>query len=172
MKNNISFIYSINSKKTQLNTVKLYIYFLFSSQKKQVLLLITLALLSGLIPSIDSLFLQNITDSIEAYSDKALSTVNLPTLLFKWVIIYALWWESLNILWRVYDYLYLKAMPKIKAHVTDEFYNYVQYHSHEFFQSNLAGDITNRISEASRSIEMVFAYINESIVRKLSVLIL
>ena len=171
MKNNISFIDSINSRKTQLNTFKLYKHFLFSSQKRQVVSLITLALLTGLIPSIDSLFLQNITDSIEAYSDKALLNVDLPTLLFKWVIIYALWWESLNILWRVYDYLYLKAMPKIKAHVTDEFYDYVQYHSHEFFQSNLAGDITNRISEASRSIEMVFAYINESIVRKLSVLI-
>ncbi len=171
MKNNISFIGSVNSKKTQLSTFKLYKYFIFSSQKKQVVALIALALLTGLVPSIDSLFLQNITDSIEAYSDKELSNINLPTLLFKWVIIYALWWEGLNVLWRVYDYLYLTAVPKIKAHVTDEFYDYVQYHSHEFFQSNLAGDITNRISEASRSIEMVFAYVNEAIVRKLSVLI-
>jgi len=171
MKDNISFIHSLNSNKTQLNTFKLYKHFLFSSQKKQVLSLIILALLTGLIPSIDSLFLQNITDSIEAYSDKDLSNIDLPSLLFKWVIIYALWWEGLNVLWRVYDYLYLKAIPKIRAHVYDEFYDYVQYHSHEFFQSNLAGDITNRISEASRSIEMIFAYINESIIRKLSVLI-
>jgi ATP-binding cassette subfamily B protein len=171
MKNDISFIKSINCGKTTLSPYKLYKHFIFSNQRVMVLSLVILSLLTGLIPSIDSLFLQKITDSIEAYSDKELSTVDLPTLLFKWVIIYGLWWEGLNSLWRVYDYLYLKAMPKIKAYVTDEFYDYVQYHSHEFFQSNLAGDISNRISEAARSIEMVFAYINETIVRKLSVLI-
>ncbi|PCJ29415.1 MAG: multidrug ABC transporter ATP-binding protein [Rickettsiales bacterium] len=153
------------------STLRKCAYFLFRKQKLQSLFLVFLIVLSGIIPSVDSLFLQNITDAIEGFSDKDLQQTNLVEMLFKWVIIYALWWEGLNILWRVYDYAYLKIMPKIKAQVIDEFYDHIQHHSHEFFQNNLAGDISNRITEASRSLEMVFAFANEKIIRKLSVIL-
>ena len=144
---------------------------IFLLLKKLIVTMVVLSLLIGLVPSMDSILLQHITDSIESYSDQDLASVDLPSILFKWVIIYAVWWEALNSLWRLYDYLYLKVMPKIKASVIDDFYDYVQHHSHEFFQTNLAGDITNKISEASRSIEMVFAYTNETVIRKISVLV-
>lgn len=146
------------------------IYFLFRKQKLQVSLLVLLIILIGIAPSIDSLFLQNITDQIESYSDEEMGQMNLASVLFKWVIIYALWWEALNGLWRLYDYAYLKIMPKIKAQVIDEFFNYIQYHDHAFFQNTLAGDISNRITEAARSLEMAFAYANESIIHKLAML--
>ncbi|MDG1437178.1 MAG: ABC transporter ATP-binding protein [Rickettsiaceae bacterium] len=147
------------------------IYFLFRKQKLQVSLLVLLIILIGIAPSIDSLFLQNITDQIEYYSDEEMGRINLASVLFKWVIIYALWWEALNGLWRLYDYAYLKIMPKIKAQVIDEFFNYIQYHDHAFFQNTLAGDISNRITEAARSLEMAFAYANERIIHKLAMLL-
>ena len=89
------------------------------------------------------------TDSIESYSDEDLENINLISIIFKWVIIYGVWWESQNAILRLYDYAYLKIMPKIKAQVIDEIYNYIQFHSHDYFQKNLAGDIANRITEAS-----------------------
>ncbi|GAB4166195.1 MAG: ABC transporter ATP-binding protein [Rickettsiaceae bacterium] len=171
MTNHISSLKSFEPNKSLSGLLKIYRHFIFHKPRKHVILLIVIAIVTGLIPAIDSLFLQNITDSIEAYSDQDIVNVDLVAVMFKWVFIYALWWEGLNTTWRLYDYLYLTAMPRIKAHVTDDFYNYVQYHSHEYFQTNLAGDITNRITEAARSIEMIFAYVNEKIVRKLSVLI-
>jgi len=145
-------------------------YFLFGKQKWQVFGLILIITISGLTTSIDSILLQKLTDQIEQYST-TYDGSNFAFSLFKFILIYALWWESLNILWRLYDYLYLKAMPLIKADVTEQLYDYVQHHSHSFFQKNLAGDLTSRITEGARSIEMVFAYINEMIIRKLAVII-
>lgn len=147
--------------------VRLMMYFL-GTQKAWITALIFLSILTGAIPAIDSLLLKNIINTIESFEDDMAK--DLSSNLLIWAIIYALWWESINIIWRLVDYLYLRAMPKIKGRVLEEFYNYTQYHSHKFFQDNLAGHITNRIVEASRSLEMVFANFNEKIVRKISVI--
>lgn len=145
-------------------------YFLFRTHKWKVLTMIFIIILSGLTASIDSILLQNLTDQVEKYSNLHNGN-NFTFSLFKFILIYALWWEFLNILWRMYDYIYLKTIPLIKAEVTEELYDYVQHHSHSFFQRNLAGDLTSRITEGARSIEMIFAYINEKIIRKVSVII-
>lgn len=150
--------------------LKQCISFLFKRQKIKLLSLVLIIIFVGLIPSIDSIFLQQLTDSIESYSDEDLENINLISIIFKWVIIYGVWWESQNAILRLYDYAYLKIMPKIKAQVIDEIYNYIQFHSHDYFQKNLAGDIANRITEASRSLEMIFAYMNEKIIRKLAII--
>ena len=156
-------------KKPLFPILKQIFFFLFSKEKKKIIALIFLISIAGLIPSVDSIFLQKITDLIESYTDE--NILSMPANLFKWAIIYALWWESLNILWRSYDYIYIKAIPNIKAQVIGRLYNYVQFHDQQFFQENLTGDITNRVTEASRSIEMIFAYFNEKILRKVAVLI-
>ena len=161
---------SCYSEKSLKIILRQCISFLFKEQKFKLLSLIFIIILAGLIPSIDSIFLQQLTDTIEAYSDESLKNINLVSAIFKWVIIYGLWWESQNAIWRLYDYAYLKVMPKIKAQIIDEMYNYVQFHSHDYFQKNLAGDIANRITEASRSLEMIFAYMNEKIIRKLAII--
>ena len=159
-----------SSKQSLFATLKKCWHFLFAKYPLGASSLVFIIILAGIAPSIDSIFLQKITDAIESYSNEDLETINLPAILFMWVVVYGLWWESLNILWRVYDYAYLKIMPKIKAQVIDELYSHIQYQGHGFFQSNLAGDLTSRITEASRSLEMVFAYANEKIVRKLAML--
>ena len=161
---------SCYSEKSLKIILRQCISFLFKEQKFKLLSLIFIIILTGLIPSIDSIFLQQLTDTIEAYSDESLKNINLVSAIFKWVFIYGLWWESQNAIWRLYDYAYLKIMPKIKAQIIDEMYNYVQFHSHDYFQKNLAGDIANRITEASRSLEMIFAYMNEKIIRKLAII--
>lgn len=159
-----------SSEKSLKKILRQCFNFSFKNQKLNLLSLVALIILTGLIPSIDSIFLQRLTDAIEKYSDEDLKKLNLISLTFKWVIVYGLWWETQNIMWRLYDYAYLKIMPKIKARVVDEMYNYIQFHSHNYFQKNLAGDISNRITEASRSLEMIFAYINEKIIRKLFII--
>lgn len=150
-------------------TLKQVCYFCFDKHKKCVMTLITLLIIIGIAPSIDGIFIQHLTDLIENYSDERAN--QLFSGVFKWAIIYVLWWESLNMLWRFYDFVYLKTMPKIKIQVVEEFFEYVSHHSHEFFQNNLAGDITNRITEASRSFEMVFHLFSEKILRRFAVVI-
>ena len=149
---------------------KIY-YFLFNQNKWKVISLIAIIFLSGATTSIDSLLLQKLTDQIEEYSNNTTQESNLATIIFKWIFIYAVWWETLNVTWLIYNYIYLKTFPKIKAQVIDELYDHVQHHSHAFFQGKLAGELTNRITEGARSLEMIFTHLNEDILRKFSVII-
>ncbi len=162
---------SHHSEKPLKPILKQCLRFLFNRQKFKLLILVFLIIIAGLAPSIDSIFLQQLTDAIESYSDTDIESIKLAPILFKWVFIYGIWWESQNILWRAYDYAYLKVMPKIKAQIIDEMYDYIQFHSHDYFQQNLAGDIANRITEASRSLEMIFAFTNEKIIKKLAIIV-
>jgi ATP-binding cassette, subfamily B, bacterial len=158
-------------KKPLIDTFKQCSKFLFKKQKIRILTLIFIVLIAGIIPSVDSVFLQQLTDAIEFYSDQDLKKINLISIIFQWVIIYGIWWESQNLIWRLYDYAYLKIMPQVKARVVDEIYNHIQFHSHDYFQKNLAGDIANRITESSRSLEMIFAYTNEKIIKRFAIII-
>jgi ATP-binding cassette, subfamily B, bacterial len=146
-------------------------YFIFTKEKKKVFALIFILILAGAIPSIDGILLQKLTDFIESFSDQNASDLSLPYNIFKWVLTYVIWWESLNILWRSYDYIYMKTLPKIKATVIDEFYNYIQHHGHDFFQNHLAGDISSRITDGSRALEMIYSYLHEKMLRKFAVIV-
>jgi ABC-type multidrug transport system fused ATPase/permease subunit len=166
-----SFLKTIADAQPARLSFLVYLYFIFHKERRYILILFVLSCLLGAVPSVDSVLLQHLTDNIEYYSDNNIFGSELVGLLFKWIFFYALWWELMNGMWRLYDYCYLKALPRVMAHVTDELYDYVQYHSHRFFQHNLAGNIANRISEASKSFEMIFAYVNEKVVKKTATLL-
>lgn len=150
------------------SSIRFFLFFL-KRDKIKALGLVALCIMLGLMPSIDSILLQKVINILESFGDHEASNVLGSIVL--WTLVYGGWWECINITWRSYDYLYLKTMPLIKGRILDEVYNYTQYHSHTFFQSNLAGHITNRITESSRSFEMIFAIIVEKIVHKLAVII-
>lgn len=122
-----------------------------------------------MIPTIDSILLKNITDLIESITDEQVKQI--PLLMISWACIYAIWWQTVNLIGRGYDYLYLKTIAVLKGKVIDELFNYTQHHHHRFFQNNLTGNITNRITDAARSFELFFAHINEQMIRKLSLMI-
>lgn len=128
-----------------------------------------LCIVMGMAPAIDSVLLKQIINLIESFSDH--EAKNLPAAMVFWTIFYALWWECINIFWRLYDYLYLKTMPYIKGQILDELYNYTQYHNHKFFQENLAGHIANCIKEGARSFEIILSTFGEKIVRKMAIII-
>jgi ABC-type multidrug transport system fused ATPase/permease subunit len=121
-----------------------------------------------MIPAVDSILLRKIIDLIESFGDDKAG--NLLSHMIFWAITYALWWEGINFTNRSYDYLYLKTMPIIKGKILDELYNYTQYHSHKFFQDNLAGHISNRITETARSFEMIVSIFGEKILRKTAII--
>jgi ATP-binding cassette subfamily B protein len=137
------------------------LFWLFISEKKiYVILMIIMISLGGLTISIDGILLKNIINTIS--NDSTSSFYNL----FPWIILYGVYWESLNILWRLYDYLYYSSVPYIKAKIIDFLFNYVQKHSHKFFMENLAGTISNKINDAARSFELCLALFIESFLRK------
>lgn len=150
------------------SSVQLFCYFL-SHQRARIIGLVLICIAAGASPAVNSILLQKITDLIGSVS--ASDVDKLSTSLLFWPIIYGVWAESQNLCWRVFDYLFLTTLPVIKGQIISELYNYTQHHSHKFFQNNLTGHITNRITEGARAFEMVFDTLFVKIVRKISVII-
>jgi len=49
-----------------------------------------------------------------------------------------------------YDYLILKLFPRFRSDIIEETHIYLQQHSYNFFQTNLAGTLSNKISDLSK----------------------
>lgn len=122
--------------------------------------LVLLTIFTGLVPTLDSILLKIIIDNL------ALNIKNSHYSLFWWAIIYALWWESINICYRIYNVLYLKFMPVLKGEIASDLYNQLQRYNHTFFQSIPSGQLSNYIMEAYRSIEMIYIMCTEKLLRK------
>jgi ATP-binding cassette subfamily B protein len=138
--------------KTELpNTSFKLILYLLTKQQWSLVFLCVVCILTGCIPSVDSILFKQLINTVESIEN----TEDTLGLLLPWAIYYALWWEVINIHWRAYDYFYLSSIPQLKASVIDNFYNYIQYHSNEFFQERMVGYISNRVTEAARSLEMI-----------------
>lgn len=131
----------------------------------KIVFLVLIAVCMGVCPCIDGILLKTIINSVEsASSGEVVSTI------FPLMFVYAIWWEVINVMYRVYDFVYMKTMPQIKGSVVDMFYAHVQYHSQTFFQQNMPGNISNRITEAAKSLEMILSTLNEKIIRKCAVI--
>lgn len=141
------------------------IRYLLSPFKLRLLCLLIIIAFVGAIPAIDSYLIKKIIDFVE--KNEGISGDNFYNSMIFWIAAYAIWWEVINWTWRLYDYFYLTSLPKIKANAITEFFGHTQHHSHRFFQSSLAGFITNRIVEASRSLEMIYSITSEKVIRKL-----
>jgi ATP-binding cassette subfamily B protein len=129
--------------------------------------LVTLAgiiLAIGIVPAIDSFLIKGALDTAAELQGK--NPEEIRSSMFVWIIAYPLFWESINIFWRLYDYTYLKTMTLIQERVAGDLFSYIQHHSNKFFQETLAGSIANRISEAARSVELVLAKALECLLRR------
>jgi len=151
----------INEK---LSLFRLITYF-FIKEKFKVCSLILLCMLWGCVPIIDNLILKSLVDSISN------NIGNVPNTIFKktisWAFIYFIWWETVNLSGRLYDYIYLKTLPSIVGNVVDNLANYTKFHSQRFFNENYVGDISQKISLSALAIEDLFAILIEQLLLKI-----
>ena len=135
----------------------------FKPHAFQIMILVVLMIALGTVPCMDSLLLKYFVDQATELSQS--NTTDFVSQMMIWAIFYGVWWELWNVVWRIYDYTYLKVIPQIKSTVIDNFFEYIQHHSYKFFQHNLAGYITDRIMQAFSASEAIFAKMNEIILR-------
>lgn len=58
-----------------------------------------------------------------------------------------------NLVWRLNNYAHLKILPALRADIIDETSNYIHHHSLRFFQDNLSGSVSNKISDLANNAE-------------------
>jgi ATP-binding cassette subfamily B protein len=141
----------------------------FIREKFKVISLILLCMLWGVIPAINSLLLKNLVDDVS--NDIPNLQDKITNILLTWGIIYFFWWELINLLGRLYDYIYLNTLPTIMANVVEYLANHTKFHSQKFFNQHNVGDITQKISLASLAIEELFAILIERILLKIFLII-
>jgi len=63
---------------------------------------------------------------------------------------------ALDIAMRVEDFVVLKTIPPIKAEIRGSMFNYIQQHSHHYFQNHLSGTLSNKVLDMVRGFENMF----------------
>ncbi|KIE06132.1 ABC-type multidrug transport system, ATPase component [Candidatus Jidaibacter acanthamoeba] len=55
-------------------------------------------------------------------------------------------------MWRIYDYCYLKYVPLLRTKVAHRMMMYTTGHSHNYFQNQFAGSLTNKVVDAAKAV--------------------
>lgn len=153
----------MQQRKTVIDNTLTIIISYYKKHTPKLLFLILLTIFTGLVPTIDSILLKNLIDTL---TEKT-SGGNL----FWWAISYALWWESINIGYRIYNIIYLKFIPVVKGQIASDLYCRVQRYNHIFFQEITSGQLSNYIMETSRTIENIYILTIEKLLRKIILII-
>lgn len=76
--------------------------------------------------------------------------------------LYVLLSLMLGVTFRFYDFVILKLMPKLKRDIQQQMLFYLQGHSHNYFQNNFAGSLSNKISDMMRGVPEILAMLTDS----------
>lgn len=70
-------------------------------------------------------------------------------------------WVVMEAAMQLQGYIFYKILPRFRAAIRDEVFDYTRQHNHTFFANNFAGAIANKISDlprASEDIILIFVY--------------
>lgn len=76
------------------------------------------------------------------------------------VILFILLQVFLDIAMRLEEWVKLKTIPPMKAHMRAKMFDYVQLHSYGYFQEKLSGSLSNKVLDMVRGFENMFVCIS------------
>jgi ATP-binding cassette subfamily B protein len=68
----------------------------------------------------------------------------------------------LGITFRFYDYIILKLMPNLRRDIQQQMLFYLEGHSHNYFQNNFAGSLSNKISDMMRGVPEILGMLTDA----------
>lgn len=88
--------------------------------------------------------------------DSAASTINTPgfiqTCIIPAAILIAMGF-AITFIWRLYNYLILKSLPKMKADIVKLTTEYLRGHSFEYFQNQLSGALSAKVGDLTSNLQ-------------------
>lgn len=102
-------------------------------------------ILWGVYVSLSPYLLKIIIDSLA--ENKAVQQVYLPA------VIYVLLYFFTAINFRALDWIKYKILPPIKKDTAMNMFDYIKHHSHDFFQNNFAGSMSNKVNDMVVNLE-------------------
>lgn len=94
---------------------------------------------------------------VDAFSSE--STISYHQLMFP-MVLFITAQITLDIVWRISDYAEWKAEPFARQRLLSSAYNYVQYHSYQYFQNTPSGTVISKLKGLLDGYDSVFANIH------------
>ena len=136
-------------------------HFLLNLAKPYKGLFSVIALVGVLWASINTFLpytLKLIIDHVVSYEgDRA----NLFTTTKPYVLGYILLWTALCMNMRLLDWVRLKLFPNLREDVMRKMFDYLNQHSHNYFQNNFAGSLINKITDMQSGVINIFTTLDD-----------
>jgi ATP-binding cassette subfamily B protein len=124
-----------------------------------------LALAAGLWGPLNSVLVKQLIDSLAVVSNDDTSYILWPAAL---IVLNFLLFD--NITWRSINYIWATLIPKIQNQIIAETMDYALSHSHNFYQNNLSGKISKKITILVDGVTTIITYSSANFLRGSSLL--
>jgi ATP-binding cassette subfamily B protein len=118
---------------------------IFKPYRLYISFMLFTGILWGVYVSLSPYLLKIIIDNLA--ENKAASAVYLPA------IIYVLLYFFMAVNFRALDWIKYKILPPIKKDTAMIMFDYIKHHSHDFFQNNFAGSMSNKVNDMVVNLE-------------------
>ncbi len=131
-----------NAKKMP-NSLPQFLWYVIKPQKWQFLVLLCTHFAWAINESVFPLFLKLFIDGVNAHAnDKASLLADLGGTF----LLFASLWVSIEVCFRVFDFLSAKTFPQFTFNIRKIMFSYTLGHSHTYFSEHFAGTIASKIS--------------------------
>ncbi len=92
------------------------------------------------------------------------STDGVYAALAKPIIFLVLFWLNTELWLRMQGIAMIYTLPRFRANIREQVYNYVKQHSHEYFANNFAGNIAKKIADLPNSCQSIVEVLSYSFI--------
>jgi ATP-binding cassette subfamily B protein len=78
-----------------------------------------------------------------------------------YVLAYISLWVVLTVDMRLLDWVKLKLFPSLREDVMSKMFNYLNLHSHQYFQNNFSGSLINKIIDMQGGVILIFTILDD-----------
>ena len=122
-------------------------------KKVSIILMLLCASVWAVVSAVNPYVLKLVIDAVVTYSGDPVGiwrVVGYPVTAFVLLQIF------LDVAMRIEEWVQLKTIPLIKAKMRAAMFDYVQQHSHRYFQEHFAGTLSNKVLDMVRGFENMF----------------
>ena len=141
---------------------------LIKPYKWYVVGLFFLALYWGVNNALSPYVLKLIIDKVAAFEgDKS----QIFTAIMPYVTLYIVLWILIAVNMRFLDWVRLRLFPSLRYDVINSMFQYLNQHSHRYFQNNFAGSLANKIMDMMSGMVTIFSTLDDGFAQCIAIII-
>ena len=137
------------------STSKFILYFVRQQWIKFTLLILT-SVIWAANDAIFPFFIKRIVDTLEHYTGRP---ENVYSALSGTLILLVTFWLITEVLNRLQGILQIYTLPTFRANIREAVFNYVKFHSHDYFSTEFAGNIAKKLADLPTSSQSIMEII-------------